>query len=556
MADDGRVGGSSLGAVAGVAEKDVLDDSGRRWVDWLATMTNENDSASRADSTGGPGPRGLAGTLAARLDVGLTRSLIDSLPGLFLLFDARLTLVAWNRQAPPLTGYGEDDLAGLAVADLFDEVGAVGALEDLLAEGGLALLEAPLARPDGRRTPYLIEASRFAVDDRVYLCALGIDVSDRKALEEQLLQAQKLEAIGALAGGIAHDLNNLLVPILGFAELSRSAAADRPDILEHLENVTRAAEHARSLVANILAFSRKLPPGLETFDLRDSIGEVATLLKSSAGRGITVDVDLPPATVTVRADRSEIRQVVLNLCTNAIHAMRDGGGTLALTLSAEEVEGRSGTFRARLTVADDGDGIDEPTRQRMFDPFFTTKPIGEGTGLGLSVVHGIVKGMGGEIEVESGVGLGTTVHVLLPLTDGAGADAASDEVSVVAAGRGELLMIVDDDPLVAKAMQSQLEEAGYAVEAFIDSRAARRAFEGAPDAYAAVLTDYQMPHLGGLALSRRLRELAPNTPIVLFSGFAEGLDPAEVRALGITYLDKPADVPQLSVTLRRLLGDA
>jgi signal transduction histidine kinase/ActR/RegA family two-component response regulator len=388
-------------------------------------------------------------------------------------------------------------------------------------------------------------------------------VASRQQLESQLRQSQKMEAIGTLAGGIAHDFNNMLGAILGYGELALQHGAADADLKRYLNNVMHAAERAKLLVERILGFSRSGLGDSIPVNVQSVVEETLELLEASLPQGIRIDSTLQAGTAAVMGDPTYLHQVTMNLCTNAVQAMNGDG---ALEVAVERValiEPRTlsrgslgpGDY-VRLTVVDTGAGMPPAILERMFDPFFTTKKVGEGTGLGLSVVHGIVADLGGAIHVTSKVGRGTRFEVWLPVAGEAGMPTleASD---ILIHGHGETLLIVDDErPLVALA-EEIVARLGYEPVGFVSSRAALEAFRAAPDRFDAVLTDESMPELTGTELVRQIRILRPAIPIILMSGHGDAalVSRASEAAIG-EVLRKPLRARDMALGVARALESA
>ena len=389
--------------------------------------------------------------------------------------------------------------------------------------------------------------------------SLETEVAERKQVEEQLRQAQKMEAVGTLAGGIAHDFNNILAAILGFAELALDDVPRGGALEKKLRHILNSSIRGRDLVKQILAFSRKVQYERKPLSLLPIIRETVKLLRASLPASVRIQVNRAVTCDTVLADPGEIQQIVMNLCTNAAYAMRENGGTLHLLVDNVKVSPDStagsglppGTY-VRLTVKDTGAGMDQETIKRIFEPFFTTKQVGEGTGMGLAVVYGIVKGLNGNITVESATGMGATFRVFFPKT----------EVGVVSEGlpteerQGgrEHILFIDDEELLAELGQDMLERLGYSVTALTDSNEALKLFSLDPSRFDLVVTDQTMPHLTGLALARRLLTIREDMPIIVCTGHSDAVSPEMAKAAGIReFLMKPLIRHELAEAIRRVL---
>jgi len=376
---------------------------------------------------------------------------------------------------------------------------------------------------------------------------------ERDGLERQLRQAQKMEAIGTLAGGIAHDFNNILQAIVGYADLGRDSLADDHPTRAYLDHILLGARRASDLVNQILTFSRQTESHRRPCTLQPVIKEALKLLAATLPATIEVRAEIDATCPKAIADPTQVHQVVMNLATNAFHAMRGAGGILEVSLAAHhETGGEDPPQWIRLTVRDTGCGMDAATRERIFDPFFTTKGVGEGTGLGLAVVHGIIADHGGRIEVESESDRGTTIHVDLP----SAAEAADEppSASTCSRGRGERIAVVDDDTDVAAILGEILQKLGYRPTLFTDPRLALAAIDADPAAIDLVITDQVMPTMSGTALAAAVADLRPDLPIILLTGYAdEGEAEGDVVRCRLT---KPISAPELARTLHRLLHPA
>jgi nitrogen-specific signal transduction histidine kinase/ActR/RegA family two-component response regulator len=383
----------------------------------------------------------------------------------------------------------------------------------------------------------------------------------RVALEEQLRQTQKLEALGQLAGGVAHDFNNILTGIVAYTELAQMDADNPDDVRRHLGAVRKASDRATDLVRQILTFSRQQPPERQPIRLAAVVTEATRLLRSSIPATIVIEEQIDPSAPIVLADKSQIHQVVMNLGTNAAHAMKGGAGRLVVSLE-RAVVGPGGVpgarnlvpgGHARISVTDTGHGMSEATLERIFDPFFTTKLPGEGTGLGLAVVHGIVRDHQGAITVRSRPGEGTCFEVYLPEH---AAPAAEEAVArrALPKGSGELILLVDDEAPIVFASSILLRRLGYTVVAHGDPREAWQAFAGAPDSFAAVISDMTMPHLTGIELAGRIFDLRPGVPVILTTGFSGSWTPEALQTIGVRRLvPKPISAEMLAFTLDEVL---
>jgi CheY-like chemotaxis protein len=370
-----------------------------------------------------------------------------------------------------------------------------------------------------------------------------------------------MEAIGTLAGGIAHDFNNILGAILGYTELARADAGSQAALQESLAQVEKAGVRARDLVRQILTFSRREEQARRPISLHQVANEVLQLLRASFPAQVTIRSELAADTPLVLADPGQVHQVLVNLATNALHAMMPQGGTLTVresTLDADEagaaVTGLERRRYVRLTVSDTGCGMAPELLDRVFDPFFTTKEPGRGTGLGLAVVHGIMKSHDGLVTVESEPGKGTTFALYFPACEEDAAALPAD-ASRLARGEGQHVLLVDDEESLARLGCRALERLGYRVTAETDPGHALAIFRSNPERFDILVTDLTMPSMSGLDLVREIHRIRPALPVVLATGYGGDVDAEEARALDIhELLFKPATVAALGHTVRRALA--
>jgi PAS domain S-box-containing protein len=492
------------------------------------------------------------------------RALFEHAHDMLYTHDLAGHFTALNRRGEQLTGYTRDELLGRH-------------LSHLVAPEHLELLQHRLAR-----THAGLPATMFSVDiitkagqrrtlevstQRLVRAGapgevqgMARDVTDRTRLEAQLRQAQKMEALGTLAGGIAHDFNNILTAILGYTELALSTIPAESPPWNHLQVVREAGQRAAALVQQILTFSRRTEPERTPTQLQPLIQDTLPFLRATLPTTIALQQDLDPRAGMVLADASQLRQVLLHLCTNAAQAMRETGGALhvrleALRLPTEDAAAPPGLEAGpyvRLTVQDTGHGMPPEIQDRIFEPFFTTKGPGEGTGMGLSVVHGIIASHDGVMTVESAPSHGTTVRVYLP-ERAALPVARARPAAPVLHGR-ECILFVDDEQALADLGHALLTALGYEVVAVTSSLEALTVFRAAPERFDLVITDYTMPQLTGEALAQALRGIRPTLPIILCTGFSETMTAGKAQALGIdAFCLKPVVLQELGQTIRRVL---
>ena len=388
------------------------------------------------------------------------------------------------------------------------------------------------------------------------------DLTKQKELETQLRQAQKMEAIGTLAGGIAHDFNNILTAIMGHAEILNFFHIERDSPARpHLDGVLKAAYRAKDLVQQILAFSRQTEQETKPILLAPLVTEAVRFLRAVLPATIEIRQSVEGKEARVLADPSQMHQVIMNLCMNSAHAMKNTGGVLEIKLEEVELEPQAmerflhltpGPY-VKLTVTDTGHGMAREVLGRIFDPYFTTKEVGEGTGLGLAVVHGIVKNHRGLITVDSELGKGAVFEVLLPRLTGE-VRASSAEADSFLPGGGECILFIDDEESIVEIAKTALETLGYEVVGVTSSTEALDTFQSQPGRFNLVITDLTMPHMTGLQLAEQLMRVRPGIPIMLCSGFGEMGTQTEAKAKGIReYVDKPISLSALTKVIRNVL---
>jgi signal transduction histidine kinase/ActR/RegA family two-component response regulator len=381
---------------------------------------------------------------------------------------------------------------------------------------------------------------------------------EKEHLQSQLERTQRLQTIGTLAGGVAHNFNNLLTPIVGYADMVLRQIEQDDSMRPNIEQIAQAGSRAKDLVREILTFSRSGEQERSLSQLHLLFKEALKLVHASVPPNVEIRENLDESCGAVFCDASQMHQVLMNLCTNAFHAMREKGGILEVTLDSLEVGHDLSWLRlnlnpgyyVRLTVSDTGCGMDRATMERIFEPFFTTKDAGEGVGLGLSVLHGIVLAHGGAVTVYSEPGKGTTFRIYLP-AQRQGTQKASPEARPVPAG-GESVLFVDDEPIIVNMGKQMLEKLGYRVTAVTSGEEALRLFRDKPGEFDILITDQTMPCITGDRLAKEVLNLRPDLPIVMITGFSQCVTTVNYRELGIReYVMKPLLMRELSEAIRR-----
>ena len=501
---------------------------------------------------------------------GRFREIFNAVNEAILIYDSATgKIMEVNQTMIDMYNYSHEEALQLTAGDLsggekpYTKNDAIAILKKTLDEGP-QLFEWLARRKGGELfwAEVALKSTKIGGEGRI----LGVirDVSERKKLEGELFQAQKMEALGTLAGGIAHDFNNILGAVVGYTELSKTHIKDDPKVSGYLDGVLQAAIRAGDLVKQILTFSRGTEKKKVPLQISSIVKETLKMLRSSIPATIEIKKNIQSQGM-VLADPTQIHQIIMNLCTNAYHAMRETGGVLGL--SVKDVEITSGDLPGLeisqgeyllLEVSDTGHGMDEETKSKIFEPYFSTKQPGEGTGLGLSVVHGIVKSHNGRISLYSEPGQGTTFHVYLPklLKKEAVVVPEQDKDKEELRGGDENIMLVDDEKDIVIYTKDALEKFGYKVQSFSNAVQAFQEFQMHPDQFDIVITDMTMPYMTGTELAQKLIEIKPDIRIILCTGYSELVHRKKAWAMGITeYLEKPVIMEDLIRTVRKVLSD-
>ena len=518
---------------------------------------------------------------ALRASEELNRGIVEAMPGGIVHVSPKGQLVHANAEAQRVLGLAYDELTQRFVADFASQTiwenGSPCDVEDYPVTQCLATDRPQSARTIGVRRPdgavawavfTAIPLRDDATGENRGAVVTFLDITERKQIEEerqrleaQLRQMQKMDAVGTLAGGIAHEFNNMLTAILGFAQLARTRASETSPVSQYLQAVETAGQRAQSLVQQLLTFSRPSTRERQSIAIGPVIQEALELLRATLPTTIDIRQQLASASGMVLADATQIYQVLMNLGANAEYAMRATGGILEISLDDIEIDETAAALQSnlrpgsyvRLRVRDTGVGMSEDVVERIFEPFYTTKDIGEGTGMGLAVVHGIVESHGGVMTVDSTPGAGSAFSLYLPRVDADTAPAAKPSESVMPQGAG-CILLVDDEEILARLGEELLQYLGYEVVAYTNSLDALGAFQREPYRFDVVITDQTMPAMTGATLVEELRGIRPDIPIILCTGFSHLMNAEKARALDVdAFVMKPGVTQELAVTIQQVL---
>ena len=423
-----------------------------------------------------------------------------------------------------------------------------------------------LVTKDGNKIPILKSVIPINIGNEEVLLEAFVDISDLKKerrqkerLEAQIRQTQKIDALGTLAGGIAHDFNNILASLIGYTNLAKDDIPEKTTAHKNLDEVLTAASRAKKLVKQILTFSRKKQTELLPVKIKNILEEALKMLRATLPATIEFRHNIGSES-TILADETQIHQVIVNLCTNAVHAMEDNEGTLEVKLMDININSdtttkygilRQGKY-VRLTVKDNGCGMDSEDMEKIFEPFYTTKEPGKGTGLGLSVIHGIVKSHKGTITVDSKLRRGTTFKIYLPSVIDAKITEAHEQQVIL--GNSEHILFIDDEKPIVDMAEQMLQKLGYKVTAETSSTEALKLFQQQPDKFDLVITDQMMPKLKGLQLAKNILDIRPDIPIILCTGYSEEIDQQAAKDIGIKQLVfKPMSKEEISNIIHEIL---
>ena len=469
-----------------------------------------------------------------------------------------------NPKTTEITGYSTSELSKISFDKIIHpedrELVVERHLRRLKGENPPANYSFRIINKAGNELWVQLNAALISWEDRPATINIVRDITEQIKLEERLRQSQKMEAIGNLAGGIAHEFNNVLGIILGNAELAMDDVPYWNTARESLKEIRKASFRAKDVIRQILSFARKTMTALKPIEINTVVKESLKLIRVSIPAMVDIQSNIPSGPSMILGDSTEIHQIVINLCTNAAHAMKASGGTLEVSISEVTLdEGTASRYEdlspgdfVKLTVRDTGEGITPDVLEKAFEPYFTTKEFGAGSGMGLAVVYGIVKKCKGAIDIESTVGEGTNVTVLFPKIE---EQAPSEEKNEDALPVGsERILLVDDDPSIVSMIRQMLERMGYTVTEMTDSISALDRFKSTPNDFDLVITDMAMPNMSGDQLAAKLINVRKEIPILLYTGHSDTIDEKKAKEIGIKgFAMKPLDKGKLARAVREAL---
>ncbi|MGE0087452.1 MAG: ATP-binding protein [Desulfococcaceae bacterium] len=492
----------------------------------------------------------------------------DTMPVPMLISTEAGEILFSNGKAQEIFAYSEKDFHSLPAADLYEHPENRGIFMKMLADKGeVRGFAVSLKRNDGSVFPASFFSQPLVFEGQNCLLTVIHDLSEirkeeekRLDIERRLRQTHKMEAVGTMAGGIAHDFNNILAVIFGRLELAEMMLPKKSEAGKHIRHALRAAERAKEITRQILAFCRKTEEDLKPFHIKYAVAEAVKMIKSMTPSNIETKLRIESKSAIITGDPTQIHQIVMNLCSNANYVLRDRGGVIEIHIdqvsfgSQEKImiPNLSPGDYVRLTVSDNGPGMDKNVLERVFDPFFTTKPAGEGTGMGLAVVHGIVQNHGGAVSVESQPGMGTSFHCYFPLIAQAECVCESARVRKTIQGGTENILFVDDEIDILDTCGQMLTDLGYHVTCRTDSHEALNLFKKNPDLFDLLITDNIMPKMSGREMASEMLKIRHDIPVIIITG-RETDDKTFFEIGAAAVIQKPFTQNEIGTAVRETL---
>lgn len=493
---------------------------------------------------------------------GFAETVIDGLPGILFILNAKGHLIRWNKKLEEVTGFSSDELAkmrGEQLTQTDGENSLPGIFHETLSKGKPFDAEMVITSKTNKRMPYYLIGNRLKMNNKSYVAVIGRDISERRRFEAQLFQAQKMESVGTLAGGIAHNFNNLLMGIQGNASIIMLNIHSNHPFHKHLKNIESLVSTGSKLTNQLLGYARGGRFEIKPIDLNILIKETTDTF-GAANKDINIHLTLADNLYQVKADQGQIEQTLLNLYFNAADAMAQGGNLAIETKNVTNMEMQDKPYKPRpgkyilLTIKDSGIGMDKKIIDRIFEPFFTTKGLAKGTGLGLAAAYGIVKGHGGYIDVDSKLNCGTTFNIYLPAIE---KEVLEEETSSNERINGKgIVLLVDDEDMVLDTGRRMLKKLGFEVLVARNGHEALELFRMYPDEIDMVLLDMVMPDMGGSETYDKIKNMNPNIKVLLASGYGINGQAAEILERGCNgFIQKPFSLTDLSREIRNIFGE-
>lgn len=496
------------------------------------------------------------------------RHLFNLSPQPISLMDLNGKILDVNQKFCEKMQYSRNEIIGKNTLDLgFPAEDRQRFIDQLIENGDVAGYEISYRVKNNQSIQVQLYSKLLQIKGEFYTLTVFHDITAQRKLEAQLVQSQKMEAIGTLAGGIAHDFNNILSAILGYIELAKIYIEPDSKVFQYLEEVFKAGNRAKELVRQILSISRQAEQKRKPVNINSIIREALRMLKATLPSSIEINENLDEKICLIEADPVQIHQVIMNLVTNAGQSMKDKGGILNVSLDIEEFQSnvrkkdqdiKSGKY-VKLTISDTGHGISKEDRKRIFDPYYTTKAQGMGTGLGLAVAQSIVKKHGGNILFSSKPGAGTDFFIYLPVIDNKDIkdrDDVFENESLLPVGN-EHILLVDDEETIIDTGREMLEYLGYSVETYSKSAYALKEFRKSPDRYDLIISDMTMPEMNGDELAKKMIEIRPDIPVIICTGYNPQIDENAAKNIGLkAFIFKPLTFQKLATTVRNILDNS